>query len=201
MLATPSGATHVFTGLAPTCATDADVAAWEPPVWGRSHRWEAVTPLRAFEADLGMTARGEVRRQLERDLPRSVVLVDGRRVLDADAVLGATRLGRLCTQAALAPAVEQLLRAGLVAHERPYGGPMIVHVRRGGDVDVVKSLGVRDWRGSWAGTLQVALHADVAHGMVLHRFCVRRDRGAGTAVDGPLLGAAPGERGWVPHPC
>ena len=127
-----------------------------PAAW-RTHECDVILPLSSY--DLGMRTRGALRRQLAADVPRSVVRVDGKRVHDADAVLGATRLAGFCTQAALAAPVEWVLNAGLVAYE--CGRPMEVDVEPRA-VSVYKELGLREWdleKGRSLGTLGVRMRA------------------------------------------
>ena len=117
---------------------------------------EIIVPVSSYE--LGLRTRAALRKQLDLDLPRSVVHVRGTRVYDARAVLGSTPYARMCTQAVLAPPVEWLMHAGYVAHENG-SGPMHVEVNDVGDVRVRKSLGVRDW--SPSSRSHGDLHLDV----------------------------------------
>lgn len=120
--------------------------------------------------DVGMRTRAAVRRQLDADVPRSVVRVRGRPAETARDVEAGTPLARLCTQGVLAPPVEWLLAAGLVAHELPNGDatPMTVDVARDGAVTVHKCLGLRAWRDvdRSCGTLELRVDADERHVVV-----------------------------------
>lgn len=132
---------------------------------------EVVLRLRAYDADLGMRTRGALRRQLDVDLPRSVVLVRGRRARTAGEVCAAASHPRLCTQAVLAPPVEWLVRAGVVAHEPEEGRrPMVVEAD-GAITRVRKRLGLRSAEGGEAlGVMDVGVHADAAHDAVVVTF-------------------------------
>ena len=138
---------------------------------------EAVVPLRAYDADLGMRTRAAVRRQLTVDLPRSVVLVNGRRAVAADDVTAAVSHPRLCTQAVLAPPVEWLLRAGWVAHELPAAEPMVVDAGAR-TVRVCKRLGLRDAHDvatdDESDLLDIGVHADAVHQSVVVTLVRRR---------------------------
>lgn len=127
---------------------------------------EVVCRLSKYDSDLGMRTRASVRRQLAADVPRSVVLVDGRRARTAAEVLRRATHPRLCTQAVLAPPVEWLLtQTGMVARE--VGCPMVVEVTARGDVRVRKKLGVRPWHHKDEDddeeTLDVHLASDARH--------------------------------------
>ena len=121
-----------------------------------------VTPLHRYEADLGMRTRGALRRQLEVDVPRCVATVDGARVRRGDdPAWRRVRHARLCTQAVLAPPVEWLMRAGVIAHES--GAPLRVSARGAHEVEVRKELRVREEAAPRReGTLWVRVHADGA---------------------------------------
>ena len=136
-------------------------------LWEDHETCEIVLPLATYDADLGMRTRAAVRRQLDADVPRSVVLVDDVRVKSTDEVLKAASHPRLCTQAVLAPPVEWLLRSGMVVHELRGSFPMVVDVRR--DVThVSKLLGVCTWDfESRRGVLSCDIHADARCGMVI----------------------------------
>lgn len=121
---------------------------YEPSVWVETiphvpRRGEVVVvrPVAAYDSDLGMRTRKDVYRQLEADVPRCEVWVDGVRAHTAAEVWRRTLYPRLCTQAVLAPPVEWLLRTGWVAHE--IGSPMVVECV-GKTVEVRKRLGL--WR-------------------------------------------------------
>jgi hypothetical protein len=129
--------------------------------WSTS-AWEVVLPLQEYDQDLGMRTRAAIRKQLDRDLPRSDVLLHtGKAVTKACDLLRLTSYPRLCTQAVLAPPLEWLLEADLVAHELPRKEPMRVRIDPLGGVSVVKRLGVKDAHAS-LGTvlLQVTTHKD-----------------------------------------
>ena len=150
--------------------------AMAPPETG----WECelVMPLQKYDGDLGMRTRAAVRRQLEADVPRSLVLIDGSQAKGAADVVRAASHPRMCTQAVLAPPVEWLMRAGLVAHEL-HGGvfPMVVEVG-GGLIRVFKRLGIRTDRlvaealaPACATRVQhvvdISVHADALHQSVV----------------------------------
>ena len=105
---------------------------------------DVVMPIACY--DLGMRTRRELRKQLQLDLPRSIVSVEGMRVGKVDDVLQAALHPRICTQAALAPPLEWLLPHGLLAHEVGGGAfPMMADVDENGVVTVTKRLGIRKW--------------------------------------------------------
>lgn len=129
---------------------------------------DCVFSLAAYEADLGMKTRLAVRRQLDVDLPRSLVHVQGKRVLTSPEVLRATSHPKLCTQAVLAPVVEWYLNAQIVAYDARE--PMHVSIDYGGtQVQIVKKLGLRTWSGHILGTAHVTMVADAVHNsLVIH---------------------------------
>lgn len=141
------------------------MVVWSPASSPRLSPREAmvVLPLRAFDADLGMTTPTAVRRQLALDVPRSIVLWRGERMHDSEAVYHLTPFPRLCTQAVMAPALEWLLRAGWLTHE--VGDPMVVDVSRRG-VCVSKRLGTHDALCTF-GTVDVSIEADVRNGLAV----------------------------------
>ena len=118
-------------------ALSLSLSTMDDPVWVGTgpppdlhHECEVVLPLAAYDANLGMRTRGELRRQLRLDLPRSVVLLDGVRTRDASRVMSRVSHPRLCTQAVLAPPVEWLARQGT---HRARGAALVVARRGGGD--------------------------------------------------------------------
>lgn len=121
-----------------------------------------VLPLNRYEADLGMRTRGALHRQLAVDVPRCIATVDGVRVEHGDDPRWRrVAHARLCTQAVLAPPVEWLMRAGIVAHES--GAPMRVDARGARLVEVRKELRVRAAEGGGReGSLWLRVHADGA---------------------------------------
>jgi hypothetical protein len=129
---------------------------------------EVVLPLREYDSDLGMRTRRAVRRQLDVDLPRSVVMVRGRRASTSSDVVSSASHPRLCTQAVLAPPVEWMIRAGAVAHEPEEGRwPMVVEAD-GAITRVRKRLGIRCYEsGERIGEVDVHVHADALHGAVV----------------------------------
>ena len=138
-----------------------------------SSAWEVVLPLAPLARDLGMDTSRALQKQLDVDLPRSYVLVDGRRAIAPSEVMRATHLGRFCTQAVLAPPVEWLLlRMGLIAHEPPSSLPMIAVVAEAGRrVHVSKRLALREWMSEAArGEVLVEFDADERAGQCAYRF-------------------------------
>ena len=129
---------------------------------------EVVVPLREYDSDLGMRTWRAMLRQLDADLPRSVVMVRGRRASTARDVCSVASHPRLCTQAVLAPPVEWLIRAGVVAHE-PEAGRWPMVVETDGAITVVrKRLGLRSCEsGERMGEADVQVHADASHGAVV----------------------------------
>jgi hypothetical protein len=125
------------------------VGEWAATVMSRSapaskSTCDVVVPLSQY--DVGMRTRGDLRRQLRVDLPRSVVSVRGARARRPEDVLRHAMHPRLCTQAVLAPPLEWLILQGMVAHEVEGGSfPMSVDVDEWGLVAVTKTLSVRPW--------------------------------------------------------
>lgn len=147
--------------------TDAVWVSSSKTIDAEQRECDVVVPLWRYDADLGMPTRRYIVRQLEVDVPRSVVLVNGRRVRRASDVLRATAYPRLCTQAVLAPPVEWLCRAGFVAHEVHPLQPMVVDVRCA-LLRVSKRLGLRRMDdGRHCGVVDILLHADLKHGSVV----------------------------------
>ena len=140
--------------------------------------WEIILPLAQLSQDLGMQSARALEKQLNLDLPRSCVFIHGRRATTPKQVTRATRLGRFCTQAVLAPPVEWLLlRMGLIAHEIPStleeeALPMVATVSHGGKcVHVTKRLGVREWMSeTTSGRVLVEVFADETAGQSAYRF-------------------------------
>ena len=147
-----------------------------------------VTPLHRYEADLGMRTRGALRRQLEVDVPRCVATVDGARVRRGDdPAWRRVRHARMCTQAALAPPVEWLLRAGVLAHES--GTPMRVAARGAHEVEVCKELRVRATapHGGKEGTVWLRVHADGTRDVASVEMRLLWHRKDGAALGGVFL--------------
>lgn len=74
---------------------------------------------KAYDDDLGMKRYGEVFRQLQRDVPRCDVRIDGRPSADANTVYRKSPYPRMCTQAVFAPVLEWLMRNDVMASELP----------------------------------------------------------------------------------
>lgn len=73
---------------------------------------EMLFPTYEYDINLGMRSYAAVLKQLAVDLPRSCVLVNGRRTENPLDVLKQTRWPRMCTQAVFAPPLEWLLHEG-----------------------------------------------------------------------------------------
>lgn len=157
--------------------------------------WEVVLPLVELTRDLGMQSSRALEKQLGIDLPRSCVFVHGRRATTPKEVIRATRLGRFCTQAVLAPPVEWLLlRMGLVAHEVSDDGeslPMVATVSQGGRcVHVAKRLGLREWMSETPrGRVLVEVYADETARQSAYRFTVQREHILASECEGEGEGA------------
>lgn len=111
-----------------------------------------------FDADLGMPTFRAIQRQLNVDLPRSIVRVDGIRTIDPQRVFRGTMFPRLCTQAALAPIIEWLLHAGYVAHESKM--PLVITVDHG-NVRLQKMLAIRKWDAEDMGHVCIRVWTDI----------------------------------------
>ena len=168
---------------------------------------EVVLSLGDYERDLGMPLEAQVRRQLEVDLPRCVVRLDGARTRSADAVLGATAHPRLCTQAVVAPVLEWLLHAGWIAHELGDGAaaPLAVDVaRHGATTRATKRLGLRTWAGASGGEATVRVEGDARRHTLVASVAVhlprRSPRHAGAPARSPVAaGAAAGAAASACH--
>lgn len=126
--------------------------------WSRGDGWSCVVPLAQYQ--LGMRTRRDVLRQLRVDLPRSRVRKDGRRLLDPQEVMRCTPHARLCTQAVMAPPVEWLIAADLIAYELPSHPPLEVDVLADGAVRVRKLLGVRSPEGALREPVEICVDVD-----------------------------------------
>lgn len=141
-----------------------------PNDWTRYTSCDITASLAAYERDLGFASHMSVQKQLEIDVPRSVVVVDGRRVRCGDAVWRATAHPSLCTQAVVAPAIEWMMASGVHVHELRGHNPLIVDVRSG-VTRVWKKLGHR-------ADARIPSQSDTA---VLHFFALA-DHAANTIV-------------------
>ena len=122
-----------------------------------NQHYEILIPKRRFH--LGMTRRDQLLRQLKVDLPRSSVLVHGKRVVDEPWVVYKQATdARLCTQAVMAPALELMFRSNLLAHELPQKEQMKVLVGGNGEVLSQKSLGVIGERQH--GNVDISVYGD-----------------------------------------
>ena len=126
--------------------------------------WEVIAPLHRVQNDLCISSSRELVRQLEVDLPRSIVVdATGRRFLHASELMRSTPLGRFCTQAVLALPCEWLLiRMGLVVCGSEAPEPMYVSLLdNGSSVSVKKKVGLREWmNGTARGELDIDVHVD-----------------------------------------
>lgn len=139
---------------------DACVARW--PAY-RLEDAELLLDARAYTRDLGMPTAMAVWRQLRVDLPRCELTLDGQPVREAWRVGRGASHPALCTQAALAPPCEWLLRSGYVACEPRPPAPMRVEASRH-CVVVRKRLALRGFDdGDAAGCVAVTLCAAGAH--------------------------------------
>ena len=102
----------------------------------------------------------QVLRQLRVDLPRSRVRRGERRLLDPQEVMRCTPHARLCTQAVMAPPVEWLIAADLIAYELPSHPPLEVDVLSDGAVRVRKLLGVRNLEGALRENAEIRVDVD-----------------------------------------
>jgi len=120
-----------------------------PSEWVPYTRGESVGVLlhtKVVNKDLGMNRMKDLKRQLEVDLPRSTVLVEGvGRALHPSHVLRSASYPKFCTQACLAPAVEWLLVSGFIAKDDTREG-MVARVQKDGSVEVKKPLSLLDGR-------------------------------------------------------
>lgn len=126
--------------------------------WSCGDGWSCVIPIVQYH--LGMRTRRDVLRQLRVDLPRSCVCRDGRRLLDPHEVVRCTPHARLCTQAVMAPPVEWMIAADLIAHELPSHPPLEAHVLPDGAVRVRKLLGVRSPEGVMHENAEITVDVD-----------------------------------------
>lgn len=136
---------------------------------------------KAFDSDLGMPSRSNVLRQLEVDLPRCVVTMDGRRTFDALDAMRRCPFPRMATQAVLAPVVEWFVSNDVVVHEDPENRAMSVEVdtaRRG--VLVKKSFVARDWSGEFLTRVRVRVDVSAPSDAVI--VSLRRRNHASTTV-------------------
>lgn len=97
---------------------------------------DIILPVSSYDADLGMRTRAAIKKQLQLDVPRAQVTVDGISRPTWTDVYRAAPHPRLCTQAVLAPIVEWFHRNGLMLHEtrtplrlKIHGGQITVHKR------------------------------------------------------------------------
>lgn len=129
----------------------------QPPALDRT---DLVLRARAYERALGMPTRRALARQLDVDLPRSTVCVDGVRTRDSGIVMAATRMPRLATQAVYAPVIEWLLRHKLVSHEPSARRAMRVDIDTKDDrVTVTKRLRLLRWSGEHVASVIVVVDA------------------------------------------
>ena len=126
--------------------------------WSRGDGWTCVMPLAQYH--LGMLTRHDVLRQLRVDLPRSRVCRGERRLLDPAEVMRWTSHARLCTQAVMAPPVEWLIAANLIAYELPSHPPLEADILSNGAVSVRKMLGVRTSEGSPRDNVEITVEVD-----------------------------------------
>ncbi|RPF82129.1 MAG: hypothetical protein CBC65_000880 [Rhodothermaceae bacterium TMED105] len=101
---------------------------------------DVVIPSALYE--LGMRTRGELRKQLSLDLPRSNITVNNAPAT-VDSVLRLAIHPRVCTQAAFAPPLEWIIPHGFLAHE--VGCAVTGNVDSEGIVRLHKRLGLRKW--------------------------------------------------------
>ena len=110
---------------------------------------DIVLPVSSYDADLGMRTRSAIKKQLQLDVPRAQVTVDGIPRPTWTDVYRVAPHPRLCTQAVLAPIVEWFHRNGLMLHEtrtplrlKIHGGHITVHKRlRVCEASTLASLG------------------------------------------------------------
>ena len=117
---------------------------------------EAVFLLSSYDADLGMKRRAEVKRQLELDVPRTRVRINGVPTSCWKEVYRHTRFPRMCTQAVLAPVVEWFRNEGVFMFERRT--PMYIDIDHG-RITVRKLLGLKMLDGLPIGNAHVTIQA------------------------------------------
>ena len=150
---------------------------------------ELIIPLWKYDADLGMRTRAAVHRQLQVDVPRSIVMIDGDRTGDALDVYRTVSHPRLCTQAVLAPPLEWLIRSGVMIHELRGGiFPMVVDVK-GSLIRVCKRLGMQykqcldDDEPTNTTPVDICVCADVTHKSVVVTISPLTKRNAGPGLN------------------
>lgn len=103
---------------------------------GKKHQWKStpfttsdiVLDAKAYDDDLGMKRYGEVFRQLQVDVPRCSIVVDGNIVTDANTVYRKAPFPRMSTQAVFAPVLEWLLANGVMAAEHSCKRPLYINI-------------------------------------------------------------------------
>ena len=123
---------------------------------------DIVIPLSVYDADLGIQSRSSIKRQLQIDVPRSHVTINGVRTTSWVDVYRHAKHPRMCTQAVLAPVVEWFIKCGIVMYERR--SPMQVNIEKG-KISILKTLGLRSWDNNHMGDTDVCIHAE--RGMVI----------------------------------
>lgn len=101
------------------------------------HRWCKLCPFvttdmvlnaRVYDSDLGMRRVAEIYKQLQQDVPRCNVSVDGTSTTDADEVYRAAPFPRMSTQAVFAPVLEWFMSQNVVAAEQSPPKTLHVHI-------------------------------------------------------------------------
>jgi hypothetical protein len=103
---------------------------------GKQQQWKStpfttsdiVLNAKAYDDDLGMKRYGEVFRQLQVDVPRCNVIVDGNLVTDANTIYRKAPFPRMSTQAVFAPVLEWLMSNGVMASEHSLNRSLLVDI-------------------------------------------------------------------------
>lgn len=90
--------------------------------------FDAVGDARVYEGDLGMQRAGQLLRQLQVDVPRCDVRIDGRRERNPITVLIKSPFPRMSTQAVFAPVLEWFIHKDVLVQEHQADRSMRIDV-------------------------------------------------------------------------
>lgn len=122
----------------------------------------------AYDADLGMHNARAICRQLEIDVPRCTVHIDGLPVRCPRSVHRHSPYPRMSTQAVFAPVIEWFLRHNIIAQEHPTQRELrIVIDTREGTETLCKHFCLRTWTGQILTHTCVTIHINARAGAVI----------------------------------
>ena len=132
------------------------------PYAHRKQSNDIIMPSPNFDADLGMRSNYDVIRQLQLDVPRCSMRVNGQTNSDWRDVWRTAIYPRMCTQAVFAPVIEWFMHLNFLVHELSNKASAVFDVTYS-HIQIRKVLGITDYSDNTEGLLEIRIVVDVKH--------------------------------------